>query len=151
MDKYKQTAESLLSKMGSEYASVEVFEDGGNSYRISIQSKDSPILIGRGGEHLQALGTILSKILSKDDPSMRFLVDVNNYLGEEIEKIKTKAKIFADRARNFKCDIELEPMTGQTRRLVHSMFENDPNIKTKSKGEGLERRIVLCYHENENL
>ncbi len=56
--------------------------------------------------------------------------------------------MLAKRARSFKIDVEMDPMTSYERMLVHSHLEGRPNIKTESIGEGKERRLVIKFVED---
>ena len=39
----------------------------------------------------------------------------------------------------------MDPMSPYERMIVHSIFSEDPQIKTGSVGEGRERRVVIEY------
>ena len=113
---------------------------------FSIQTKDSALLIGNRGETLHALNYIIKKIveqkISKDE---RFLIDINGYQERRLRELERQAELLADRARAFKREVELDPMSAYERMVVHSLFTNDPLIDTSSVGEGRFRRIVLQY------
>jgi predicted RNA-binding protein Jag len=51
----------------------------------------------------------------------------------------------SDRAKSFKIDVELDPMSSYERMIVHSYLEGVPEIKTESIGEGSSRRVVIKY------
>ena len=62
-----------------------------------------------------------------------------------IERLKLKAKILANRARDMKANIEMDPMSSYERLIVHGILTNEPSVKTESTGEGRNRRIVIKY------
>jgi len=70
---------------------------------------------------------------------------VNDYRASIIEKLKMKAGIMANRARDMKSNIELEPMSSYERLIIHGTLSSQPNIKTESTGEGKDRRIIIKY------
>ena len=151
-EEIKKIVEELLDKMTVSVDSIDILDDGfGGKTRILIKSPDSRILIGKNGEHLFSLSHLVNKIINKghDEKNNQFgfIVDVNNYQYQLVQELRTKATILADRARSFKKDIEMEPMPSYERMIVHTFFENDTSIKTASKGEGLNRHVVLCYKE----
>ncbi|MFA6338529.1 MAG: R3H domain-containing nucleic acid-binding protein [Candidatus Paceibacterota bacterium] len=158
-EQIKNLINDLLNKMTISVDSIEFLEDGfGGKTRILIHTRDSRLLIGKGGENLFSLSHIINKIIHKgqgvqDDPEKeekRFIIDVNNYQNNLVQELKVKTMILADRARSFRKDIELEPMSSYERMIIHTFFENDSTIKTQSKGEGRDRRVVLCYNEEFN-
>jgi len=114
---------------------------------FSIKTKDSAILIGNKGETLQAINYLIKKIIENSGLSeeVRFLVDVNRYQERKLEELEKQAELLADRARAFKRDVELDPMSAYERMVIHSLFANDPHIETFSAGEGKFRRITLRY------
>ena len=117
---------------------------------IAVTSSDSARLIGPNGEHLRALNMIASRLVEAKhgEESAGFLIDVNGYHETAMEKVRQSARMLAQRARLFKHDVDLEPMSSYERLVVHELFAEDPEIKTESAGEGKFRHIVL-KHKND--
>lgn len=140
----KNKTEKFLSLLGVQ-ATVTV--TGGHRTLVAVQSEDSKTLIGPHGEHLRALNMLLRKLVEKEsgEEAANFLVDVNAYHESKMEKVRQDARILAQRARLFKHDVELEPMSAYERLVIHELFAEDPEIKTESAGEGKFRHIVLKY------
>jgi spoIIIJ-associated protein len=150
----KSIIEETLRLMKISYDAVEIAENQHtHSPKLTIKTGDSAILIGIRGANLLAFNHIIKKIASRgkedDDESTKFFVDVNNYQEKLEEELKNKARIMSERARSFKTDIELEPMSSYERMIIHSCLQNIPDIKTESKGEGRERRVVIKYVESQ--
>ncbi len=148
----KKTIEELLSAMGVRFTAVNYADSPGASHVcFTIESDDSALLIGGKGENLGALNYVVRKIAAKaagpgaGKDTVKFFVDVNGYHAKALDSIKTKAQIMSERARSFKVDTELEPMSSYERMLIHSYLEGAPDIKTESVGEGPARRIVIKY------
>ena len=74
-----------------------------------------------------------------------FLIDVNGYHENQMEAVRANARLLAQRARLFKHDVEMGPMSSYERLVVHELFAEDPEIKTESQGEGKFRHIVLKH------
>ncbi len=112
---------------------------------VNISSPDSARLIGPNGEHLRALNMIARRLVEArhGEDSASFLIDVNGYHETSMEKVRQSARMLAQRARLFKHDVDLEPMSSYERLVVHELFAEDPEIKTESAGEGKFRHIVL--------
>ncbi len=127
-------------------------DDQSGSYWFKIKSKESHLLIGKDGETLKALNYIFRKIIESKNPEnqtlLNVLIDVNDYQKNRIENLKTIAHMMAERARYFKSNVEIDPMSSFDRRIIHTFLENKTDIKTESTGFGQDRRVVIKYIGN---
>ena len=149
MNDIKKIVEQMLVIMNIE-AEIEVTDDPDTNLTFfTIQAKEPNLLIGYKGETLSALSHILKKISDtkneEEEKKLSFIVDVNGYQKKRINEIKDKATILVERARYYKSSVEMDPMSPYERMIVHSIFSEDPQIKTGSVGEGRDRRVVIEY------
>lgn len=147
----KKTIQDILTLIGVAYESITSSEVEGRTAFV-IKSPESHLLIGGRGIHLSALNHIIKRITAKTEAqegALDFYVDVNDYHERLMQEIKNKATILAGRARSFKTNIEMEPMSSYERMIVHSFFQETADIKTESVGTGSGRHIVLKYVEPE--
>ncbi len=134
----------FLQSLGVSTDSVEVSE--GPRIVVKISSPENKILIGTNGDSLRALNHIVRKLAEKKiDADVNFVVDVGGHLEAELERIRSNARMLAQRARLFKHEVELDPMSSYERLVIHELFSDDPEIQTESRGEGKFRRIILKY------
>ncbi len=135
----------LLALLGIETTSVEV--KTGHRTVVAVSTPDAERLIGPNGDHLRALNSIARRLAESKhgEEAASFLIDVNGHHEAEMEKVRQNARMLAQRARLFKHDVDLEPMSPYERLVVHELFAEDPEIKTESAGEGKFRHIVLKY------
>jgi spoIIIJ-associated protein len=135
----------LLEKLGIEPGEVRV--SGSHRTVVAVSSPQAKDLIGPHGEHLRALNTVVRRLVEHKhgEEAANFLIDVNAYYEEKMDVVRANAKMLAQRARLFKHDVEMEPMSAYERLVVHELFSDDPEIKTESQGEGKFRHIVLKY------
>lgn len=150
----KELIETLLRHMQVGVESVEIAAADGRRC-FSIKTPDSHMLIGAKGAHLFALNHLVKRIVSAksaarrgaqgEDEEQVFFIDVNGYQEAAMENIKTVAKIMGERARSFKTNVELEPMSSYERMVIHSYFQEFPDLTTESVGEGERRRVVIKY------
>ncbi|KKW22228.1 MAG: R3H domain protein [Parcubacteria group bacterium GW2011_GWF2_50_9] len=158
---------NLLGKMNIGVDDIEVTNSGGREC-FSVRTPDSYMLIGTRGAHLFALNHIVKKIVSSKAAAKKasgqavsetasrgengkepsFFIDVNGYQEAAAESVKNLAKIMGERARSFKTDVELEPMSSYNRMIIHSFFQEAADLKTESVGEGERRRVVIKYVED---
>lgn len=144
--------EEFLSKIGISFEEIEIRQDDLTSRTVFvIKTKESGLLIGDRGDTFYALSHLIKKMASKgkeiEEHSNSFSVDVNDYQSSIIERLKSKAMILANRARDMKSNIEMEPMSSYERLIVHDILSSQSNIKTESTGEGRNRRVVIKYIE----
>ena len=148
MDDIKKIVEQMLVIMNIK-AEIDILDDADiNLTFFTIQTEEPSLLIGFKGETLSALSHVLKKISdtsSSEEKKLSFIVDVNGYQKKRISEIKDKATILVERARYYKSSVEMDPMSPYERMIVHSIFSEDPQIKTGSVGEGRERRVVIEY------
>lgn len=141
----KKTAENLVSLVGVD-AEVET-RFGADGAIVVIKTKDAGVLIGEGGQHLQALNHIIKKICEKSFPdfyhSALFTIDVNDYQRKRIEQLRDLARMSAQRVRYFKKEVHLEPMSSYDRRIIHMTLAEHPDIETESAGEPPARCVVI--------
>jgi spoIIIJ-associated protein len=156
-DTIETILKELLLALGLPGAKINRVEAVGQVI-FSIDAGDhSRQLIGMHGDTVHALDFLVKKIAEKrlapptgegrsqeSEPPM-FLIDVNDYRTKQIKDLETKALMMAERARSFQYDVELTPMSGYERLIIHTALQNAPNVKTESQGEGRSRRVVIKY------
>ena len=146
-DEVLQTLKEFLGKMAIDVSELSVTDAGGHTL-FTIKTKDSGALIGSGGETLHALNHIIKKIFEGKDEgeeAFRFVIDVNGYHLKHINSLEHQARMLAERARMFKHDVDMSPMSAYDRLIVHASLQGLPDIKTESQGEGKVRHIVIKY------
>ncbi len=147
MEKIRTLVLSLLEKLTNTEFALDVTEDHG-AWKIAITSADEHALVGRDNEKYEALSHLLKRMIAKEHgEEIKVIIDINGMRAKNEEALKAKAKIIAGRAREFKTDVEMEPMSSYERMLIHAALDGEPNIKTESIGEGRQRRLVVKYIE----
>lgn len=146
-DSLKTFVSELLGKLGFEVGAVQV--STGHRTVVAVSSPDSKYLIGPEGEYLRSLNTIARRMVehAQGAEAANFLIDINGYHEMQLERVRANARMFAQRARLFKHDVELPPQSAYERLVVHELFAEDPEIATTSVGEGRFRRVVLKYKD----
>ncbi|MEK7108948.1 MAG: R3H domain-containing nucleic acid-binding protein [Patescibacteria group bacterium] len=135
----------LFDKLGVPTDSIDLVQ--GHRTVVRVTSPEGKTLIGPNGEHLRALNSIARRLVETKlgEEAANFSVDVNGYLEAQMETVRQNARMLAQRARLFKHDVEMPPLSPYERLVVHELFADDPEIKTESAGEGKFRHIVLKY------
>jgi spoIIIJ-associated protein len=128
-------------RVRSEIRAIEPVEGG---YLVRLESPESQLLIGQGGETLRALQYLIQAIVR---PALtageRVTVDVGGYLERQAERFRREAEEAAAYVLKTGEPRELRPMNAAERRLVHLALQDHPDLLTESVGEGRSRRVVI--------
>jgi spoIIIJ-associated protein len=138
----KETLQEILAKMGIE-AQVTV-EDTPEAVSLTLQGADEGLLIGKRGQTLDALQYVVNKILSKQGREKKqVIVDTEDYRKKREEALVALAEKVSQKVRKTRKPITLGNMTARERRIIHLTLQNDDSVITKSRGEGLNRKIIV--------
>ena len=103
-DIIKEIIAELLKKMNiSGSVLVENFE---NDIIANIQTEEAGFLIGQAGKNLEAFQYLSRTLVNKkNEQSIQFIVDVNNYRKDRIESLRSLAKNIAKQTLTEKVSI----------------------------------------------
>jgi spoIIIJ-associated protein len=146
-DEIKKLVRELIEKTNVKLNEISITEDGPKNMWISVEVNEPHFFISREGEGLQALNHIVRRIVeSKTTPSeVAILVDINGFQKKKVESVRAIAHMMSERARYFKSNIEVDPMSSFERRIVHEFLSDATDLKTESVGFGPTRRVVIKY------
>ena len=136
---------TVVEKMEYEVA-VEIMFREERKVGIKLTSSSSSILIGRKGKNLDALQLIVNIYaghLGRED--IRVILDTENYRIRREESLVRLAYVTADKVRQKKTSILLEPMNPFERRLIHTTLNDIADVETKSEGDGLYKQVRVIY------
>lgn len=111
---------------------------------LNIEGDTSGLLIGRKGKTLDALQYIVNKIANKaSDKKIKVVVDSENYRQRRIDSLTQMALKIGDKAKKFRKPFSTSPLNPHDRRIVHLALKNVEKLETRSRGEGLHKRVVI--------
>lgn len=111
---------------------------------VDVWGDNLGILIGRGGTTLQALQEIVTTIIRRSrQETRRITIDVERYRERRRQKLREYAENMAEKARNTKRPVRLDPMPARERKIIHDALKDIEGVESKSEGEEPERRIVI--------
>jgi spoIIIJ-associated protein len=117
-----------------------------NKLGLKIDSEHSSILIGKKGKNLDALQLLANLYAGRlDHDDTRIILDSENYRVRREESLVRLAYNVADKVRESKTSILLEPMNPFDRRLIHTTLNDIADVETKSEGEGLYKQVRVYY------
>ncbi|MCQ2594381.1 MAG: protein jag [Treponemataceae bacterium] len=136
---------TLINKMGYE-VKVEVMFREEHKIGVRLVSEHSSILIGRKGKNLDALQLLANVYAGRlGHEETRVILDTENYRIRREETLVRLAYTTADKVRQQRNSILLEPMNPFERRLIHTTLNDISDVETKSEGEGLYKQVRVIY------
>lgn len=132
----------LLTKMGLEVTFESNIRE--NQINIKMYSNNNSILIGKNGQTLAAITTIVKQYIYNQIgkyPSIN--MDVENYKDKQVAHLERLAKNIAREVRNTKQPVIMENMNSYERRIVHNILTNFKGVITESEGEEPNRHVVV--------
>jgi len=141
-----QTGKDVLQKIIdsiTEDAKIAI-DERPNKTIFNVVGGNSALLIGKRGKTLEAIQIIVEKVINKkNEKRSRTLVDIEGYMEKRNSYLKSLAKRLADKCKRFGKPMSLEEMNAHDRRIIHITLKSDKEVGTRSKGEGILRKIVI--------
>lgn len=119
--------------------------------QYNVAGGNPAILIGKRGQTLEAIQSLVEKVVNKhriDDNRIRVQVDVEGYLETRKENLEQLAHRLAEKAERIRKPISMGQMSAHDRRIVHLALKDNPNINTRSRGDGHLRKLVIFPKRN---
>ncbi|MFP3854592.1 MAG: RNA-binding cell elongation regulator Jag/EloR [Anaerolineales bacterium] len=111
---------------------------------VDIEGDDLSMLIGRGGETLDALQYISRLILGKElKKPVPVIIDVEGYRARREKTLRRLARRMAEQALERGRTLSLEPMPPNERRIIHIELREHPQVRTQSVGDGDRRKVTI--------
>lgn len=111
---------------------------------LQIHGENLGTLIGPRGNILQALQFVARSITSQQlhEPA-HFVIDVEGFRERRADMLVGLAERTAAKVVKEGYAIALNPMPPNERRIVHMTLRDNPDVTTKSEGEGEQRRVRI--------
>ena len=138
----KETLENILALIPVETTVSGEQSDGKVS--LKIEGDTSGLLIGRKGKTLDALQYIVNRVVNKtSEKKTRVVVDSENYRQRRIESLTQLALKIGNKVKKHKKPFTTNPLNPHDRRIVHLALKDDERLDTRSRGEGLLKKVVI--------
>ena len=139
----KETLENILSLIPVK-ATINAKQSDGKIF-LNIEGDTSGLLIGRKGKTLDALQYIVNMAVNKtSENKMRVVVDSENYRQRRIESLSQLALKLGDKAKRFNKSFSTSLLNPHDRRIVHLALKNEEKLETRSRGEGLLKKVIIA-------
>jgi spoIIIJ-associated protein len=140
--KAKEKLDGILRRMGLDFP-VHV-EETSESIILKIEGDGSGLLIGKGGQTLDALQYIVNKASNKNGRGRkRIILDTEDYRKRREKTLIALAEKLGEKVKKTKKPVTVNPMNAHDRRIIHLALQDDRQLTTKSRGEGTFRKIII--------
>jgi spoIIIJ-associated protein len=124
-------------------AKISVEQDSERIF-FNVNGGNAGILIGKRGQTLDAIQSIVEKVINKHKENRtRVLVDIEGYLETRKENLEKLAVRLAEKSNRVGKPMSLGQMNAYDRRIVHIALKDNPDVQTRSRGEGPLRKLVI--------
>jgi spoIIIJ-associated protein len=144
LNKGKTLLAELLGKMG--VAGEVVAREDGERVTLEVTGAETGLVIGKKGATLDALQYLVNKMSSHGTPEgsgKPIQVDAEGYRDRRAETLIELANKLAEKVRRTGRPVEMDPMSPAERRVVHVALADQPDLETRSEGEGIYRHLVI--------
>ncbi|MBN2516284.1 MAG: protein jag [Deltaproteobacteria bacterium] len=140
--KAKEKLDGILKRMGLDFP-VHV-EETSETIILKIEGDGSGLLIGKGGQTLDALQYIVNKASNKNGKGRkRIILDTEDYRKRREKTLIALAEKLGEKVKKTKKPVTVNPMNAHDRRIIHLALQDDKQLTTKSRGEGAFRKIII--------
>ncbi|MDD3822328.1 MAG: RNA-binding cell elongation regulator Jag/EloR [Sphaerochaetaceae bacterium] len=151
LDEYEQQVIDfltvLLDKMGYP-GFVKITHRKEGKLALDVVSDHSSIIIGKKGKNLDAIQLIVNVYAGQLNPSVKVIIDSENYRMRHEEQLVKLAYRAAEQVKRSGRSKLLEPMNPFERRLIHTALNGIEGVTTKSEGEGLFKQVRITIDED---
>jgi spoIIIJ-associated protein len=126
-------------------------EESSERILLNVAGGNPAVLIGKKGQTLEAIQSLVEKIVNKhhnNHDKIRVQVDIEGYLETRKTNLEKLAARLAEKSKRIRKPISLGQMSAYDRRIVHMALKEDPDVRTKSRGEGYMRKLIIFPKKN---
>lgn len=139
----REALENILALIPMEGTSVTA-KDNDGIIALDIEGDKSGLLIGRKGRTLDALQFIVNKIVNKTlERRTQVVVDSESYRKRRKEFLTQMAEQMGAKAKRIKKPVATNLLYPHDRRIVHLALRDDKGLSTKSRGDGLFKKVII--------
>ena len=133
----------VIEKMGVQDVSFSAVQKG-EATIIRLNGEKMGALIGRRGETMESLSYLASLVANRlEGDYIKLGLDVAGYRDKRESDLTALAQRIGTKVRRTGRSFAMEPMNPYERRIIHSAIGKMEGVRSESKGEGRDRRVVI--------
>ena len=135
--------QEVIAKMGVENVTFSAVQKG-EATIIRLDGEHLGALIGRRGETMESLSYLASLVANRlEGDYIKLGLDVAGYRDKRENDLTVLAQRIGNKVRKTGRSFAMEPMNPYERRIIHSAISKMEGVRSESKGEGRDRRVVI--------
>ena len=135
--------QEVIAKMGVENVTFGAVQKG-EATIIRLDGEHLGALIGRRGETMESLSYLASLVANRlEGDYIKLGLDVAGYRDKRESDLTALAQRIGAKVRKTGRSFAMEPMNPYERRIIHSAISKMEGVRSESKGEGRDRRVVI--------
>ena len=135
--------QEVIAKMGVENVTFSAMQKG-EATIIRLDGEHLGALIGRRGETMESLSYLASLVANRlEGDYIKLGLDVAGYRDKRESDLTALAQRIGAKVRKTGRSFAMEPMNPYERRIIHSAISKMEGVRSESKGEGRDRRVVI--------
>ena len=133
----------VITLMGVENVTFSAVQKG-EATIIRLDGEKLGALIGRRGETMESLSYLASLVANRlEGDYIKLGLDVAGYRDKRESDLTALAQRIGAKVRRTGRSFAMEPMNPYERRIIHSAIGKMEGVRSESKGEGRDRRVVI--------
>ena len=133
----------VIALMGVENVTFSAMQKG-EATIIRLDGEKLGALIGRRGETMESLSYLASLVANRlEGDYIKLGLDVAGYRDKRESDLTALAQRIGAKVRKTGRNFAMEPMNPYERRIIHSAISKMEGVRSESKGEGRDRRVVI--------
>ena len=133
----------VIALMGVENVTFSAVQKG-EATIIRLDGEKLGALIGRRGETMESLSYLASLVANRlEGDYIKLGLDVAGYRDKRARDLTALAQRIGAKVRKTGRNFAMEPMNPYERRIIHSAISKMEGVRSESKGEGRDRRVVI--------
>ena len=133
----------VIARMGVENVTFSAVQKG-EATIIRLDGEKLGALIGRRGETMESLSYLASLVANRlEGDYIKLGLDVAGYRDKRENDLTVLAQRIGNKVRKTGRSFAMEPMNPYERRIIHSAISKMEGVRSESKGEGRDRRVVI--------
>ncbi len=135
--------QEVIEKMGVQDVKFSAVQKG-EATIIRLDGEKMGALIGRRGETMESLSYLASLVANRlEGDYIKLGLDVAGYRDKRESDLTALAQRIGAKVRRTGRSFAMEPMNPYERRIIHSAIGKMEGVRSESKGEGRDRRVVI--------
>jgi len=110
---------------------------------VNLSGTDLGLVLKNNGEVLDAVQTLVSKIVQKQGWEGGVEVDGDSFRAKLREKLQRQTLDLCHRVRRENRSFAAEPLPPHLRKMIHLTVARYPELESKSQGSGYIKRVII--------